>query len=302
MLVHKISWDESEFKKIIDVNSPFPKWKNSIAPTMEFTTSIDVRNGCIVDCVYCPQRTLQNVYKGERFLSIENFKKALSTIPKEIRITFAGFTEPWLNPKTTDMLLYAHEQGYQISVFTTGIGMTVEDVEKIKDIPYYGQPNGGFTLHLPDKDKKAKHPITKNYIKVIEKFKEVSGDIKNFNTMSMGEVDESISHIFQTNHVPEMWSRAGNLLRESILKPELLNRKEEYKSVYHGESPMTCGCLEKMYHNVMLPNGDVSLCCMDYGLEHILGNLLDQSYDEIIPENNSCFNICRFCENAVKPQ
>jgi hypothetical protein len=78
-------------------------------------------------------------------------------------------------------------------------------------------------------------------------------------------------------------------------------RKEEWKMANHGEKQMTCGCLEKMYHNVMLPNGDVSLCCMDYGLKHILGNLYEQDYEEIIPENNQCFELCRLCENAVEP-
>ena len=39
----------------------------------------------------------------------------------------------------------------------------------------------------------------------------------------------------------------------------------------------------KDYHsNILLPNGDVILCCMDYGLKHKLGNLLDQSYNEIL--------------------
>ena len=53
-----------------------------------------------------------------------------------------------------------------------------------------------------------------------------------------------------------------------------------------------------MYHNITLPNGDVSLCCMDYGLEHIIGNLLEQDYEDVIPDNNACFNLCRFCENG----
>ena len=277
------------------------KWKNSIMPTMEFTTSIDTKNGCVVDCVFCPQRTLQNSYKGERFLSLDNFKKAVDKIPEEIRVTFAGFTEPWLNPKTTDMLLYAHQKGHPISVFTTGIGMNVEDVEKIKDIPFAGNPNGGFVLHLPDQERKAKHPITDRYVKVIEKFGEVHKDIQNFTLMCMGTVHESVSHVFPEAPTYQMWSRAGNLLGESMMKPELLNRKDEYKSVYHGEQPMTCGCLEKLYHNIMLPNGDVSLCCMDYGLEHILGNLLEQDYEDVIPEDNTCFNLCKFCENAKKP-
>jgi hypothetical protein len=51
----------------------------------------------------------------------------------------------------------------------------------------------------------------------------------------------------------------------------------------------------------MLPNGDVSLCCMDYGLENILGNLFTQSYEEILPEPYHTFRICTFCENGVNP-
>ena len=276
-------------------------WENSIAPTMEFTTSIDVENGCVVDCVFCPQRTLQKVYKGERFLSMDNFKKTVDKLPTQVRVTFAGFTEPWLNPKATDMLLYADKEGHPISVFTTGIGMKLEDVDRIKDIQYAGNPNGGFVLHLPDQERKAKHPITKRYIEVIERFGEVHKDIHNFTLMCMGTVHESVRHVFPEAPTYQMWSRAGNLLGESIMKPELLNRKDEYKSVYHGDKEMTCGCLEKLYHNVMLPNGDVALCCMDYGLEHILGNLFEQPYDEIMPENNTCFNLCKFCENAVDP-
>ena len=280
---------------------PKKKWENSIMPTMEFTTSIDVKNGCVVDCVFCPQRTLQNVYKGERFLSLDNFKIAVDKMPKDIRVTFAGFTEPWLNPKTTEMLLYAHENGHPVSVFTTGIGMSLDDIERIKGVPFAGNPNGGFVLHLPDQERKAKHPITDRYIKVIERFGEVHSQIQNFTLMCMGTVHESVRHVFPEAPTYQMWSRAGNLLGESIMKPELLNRKDEYKSVYHGEQPMTCGCLEKLYHNIMLPNGDVSLCCMDYGLEHILGNLVEQEYDEVIPEDNTCFNLCRFCENAKRP-
>lgn len=226
---------------------------------------------------------------------------SLDKIPKEVRITFAGFTEPWLNPKCTDMVLYAHEKGHPISIFTTGIGMTLDDLEKIKHIPFAGAPNGNFTLHLPDAERKAKHPITDKYIKLIERFGELKNEIHNFQVMTMGTVHESVSHIFPTAHSPEMWSRAGNLSREMILKPELLNRSNEFKSVYHGDKPKTCGCVEKLYHNVILPNGDVSLCCMDYGLKNIIGNIFTQSYEEIVPKYNSCFDICKFCENGVDP-
>ena len=49
----------------------------------------------------------------------------------------------------------------------------------------------------------------------------------------------------------------------------------------------------------MLPNGDVSLCCMDYGLEEITGNLLKQEYNDVIPDPYEVFTLCRQCENAI---
>lgn len=277
------------------------KWELVQFPTLEITTSVPP-NGCAVDCVFCPQRTLEKVYKGERKLSLENFKMVVDKLPQKVRITFAGFTEPWLNRDTTDMILYAHEKGHLVAVFTTGIGMQISDMERIKHIPFSPNPNGGFVLHLPDEERLAKHPITPRYIEVLEYIHSIKDQITNFSVMAMGKSHHSIEHIFHDYVIYEMWSRAGNLIGETILKPELLNVKERFKSVYHGKAERTCKCEEKLYHNVMLPNGDVALCCMDYGLEHIIGNIFTQDYAEIIPKPFACFNLCRFCENGVSPE
>lgn len=277
-----------------------PKWRLCGSPTMEITTCVP-RQGCVIDCVFCPQRVLQRVYEGERYLSLESFKILLEKIPNEVRITFAGYTEPWLNKGCTDMLVHAHEKGHPISVFTTAVGMGVDDVARIKNIPFAPPPNGGFTLHLPDEERLARHPISKKYIEVLEYIKSVEGEIANFSIMSMGGIHPDVRHIYESAKVHEMWSRAGNLLGEAILRPELLNLKDRFKSVYHGEKQMTCNCEERLYHNVLLPNGDVSLCCMDYGLKQIIGNLYNQDYEDIIPEPFSCFDMCRFCENGIDP-
>lgn len=278
------------------------KWRLTEWPTLEITTTIPEK-GCVVDCIFCPQRTLEKVYKGERILSLDGFKQIIDKIPKQIRITFAGFVEPWMNKHCTDMVLYAAEQGHPVGVFTTAIGMKIEDVERIKDIKFCPSfPNGGFVLHLPDQGRLAKHPITKNFIKTMEYIHSIYHQIENFSVMSMGPPHESIKHLFPNPSIGEMYSRAGNLLGEAILKPSLINLKDSFGAVYHGEKPMTCNCPENIYHNVLLPNGDVSLCCQDYSLEHILGNLYTQSYDEILPNPGACFDLCRYCENGISPE
>lgn len=287
--------DQSEAYDIIVKEKNY--WKFSEAPTMEITTVVPEK-GCVVDCVFCPQRTLEKAYKGERRMDLSKYKSAIDKIPNNVRITFAGFVEPWMHSQCTEMVLYAHATGHPISAFTTGVGVSIDDIEAIKHIPFAGKPNGGFVLHLPDQDRKAKHPINKKYVETIEHFGKIAHEIQNFSVMVMaGEVHESVRHVFPQAPSYAMWSRAGNLIGETILKPELLNNP--FKTIYHDIDKMTCGCEERMYHNVMLPNGDISLCCMDYGVTEITGNIFDQSYNEVIPKPYSCYDMCKYCENGV---
>lgn len=289
------------------------KWRAASWPTLEITTNI-LDKGCINDCVFCPQRILTNKYSGEIVLTLENFKKALETVPKEITIIFSGFSEPFMNKETIDMILYAHKKGHKLAIFTTGVGLSIKDFDRIKHIPfssgpenpilsYKGEPmlNGGFTLHIPDQEEYAKHPITKKYIQLLEHIKNSWNEIKGIRIVCMGTVHDKVKHIFAGALPIEIWSRANNVNKEMDLKPELkaLEGKGLWKSAYRGEGPTTCGLDEKLYHNVLMPNGDLVLCCMDYDQEHILGNLFTQKYEDIIPELNTPFNICRFCENGI---
>lgn len=278
-------------------------WRNTQWPTLEITTNI-AKKGCVVDCAFCPQRILEKSYNSDkRIMTLDEFKSMIDKVPKEVRITFAGFTEPWLNKNCTDMVLYAHEKGHPVSVFTTGVGMTPEDVERLATIPYAGNPNGGFCLHLPDQEQIAKHPINANYIRTIEKFKQLQPKIQNFYTMCMSDnVHEAIKHLYPTAAVPAFWNRAGNLVGEAKLKPELDKLRGKWMSAPVAEDPRTCGCVEDLYHNVLLPNGDVSLCCMDYSLEYIIGNIQTQEYDDILPAPDTTYDMCRRCENGIKPR
>jgi Iron-sulfur cluster-binding domain len=49
----------------------------------------------------------------------------------------------------------------------------------------------------------------------------------------------------------------------------------------HHEVPVSCSFTPFYDQNVMLPNGDVVLCCMDYSLKHKLGNLITGDYYDL---------------------
>ena len=71
-------------------------------------------------------------------------------------------------------------------------------------------------------------------------------------------------------------SRASNLNDDGVRKkaPTMTN--------YEGGVGKRTGKIicktNSLKHNVLIPNGDVHLCCMDYGLESNGGNLLENDY------------------------
>lgn len=255
---------------------------------MEITTGI----GCTPNCRFCPQKTFLKAYKSPKHkLSLEDFKKALDKMPKRIIIIFSGFAEPFLNKNCSKMILYASEKGHPVSIFSTGTGMTLEDLNLIKGIRFGGSPHGGFVLHLADEEGYADIKVDDNYLQLLNAIKEAN--IHNLQLRTMGSLHKKVRSVFPQNIVStqNMNSRAGNLTNEDV--------KENYCSSNH-KGNVICGREEYIYNNVMLPNGDIVLCCQDFGLKHILGNILDEPYEKIMPEPLATYELCKSCHNAIE--
>jgi MoaA/NifB/PqqE/SkfB family radical SAM enzyme len=177
-------------------------------------------------------------------LTLEDFKKAVSKVPKKVAIHFSGFSEPFLNPQCLEMIEYAYSKGHKIVLFSTLVGLKPENVKRLKKC------NPEVILHLPDKLGNAKIPVTENYKKTLDAV------LKNLNVNGYYVMDENFlsnERAGQCNDSPKRHVR-GWFFCEKLLAGQF----------------------------VMLPNCDVVLCCMDYGLKHPLGNLLKQSWNEII--------------------
>lgn len=255
---------------------------------------LTLRVGCRNMCRYCPQLLIIKQYnklKDDVIMSFETFKTCLDKIPKSVRIDFSGMTEPWLNKDATKMLLYAYKSGFKkISVFTTTIGMTEKDFEKIRDIPFIE-----FMVHLADEEGNTKIQVTNEYLKLLDKIKRAG--IKNIAYMTMGEIHPLLKKSF------------GKLAEEKLMLSRASNL--EFMPKIYQRGPIMCNSPSGLKHNVLLPNGDVYLCCMDYALTHKLGNLLKDGYDtlfdkkEFIDIKQKLKNeilgdvICRHCECAV---
>ena len=269
---------------------------------MEITTLI----GCKVQCKFCPQELLMNKYQEKNktekitwgkpvLMEYDTFKTCIDKIPKNVDIHFSGYAESWLNPDCTRMLLYAYEQGHDISVFSVLEGMTTKDVDLIKHIPF-----AKFEIHLPEIQNYAKIAVNAHYLEVLKKI--ISCNIHHLCYMSMGDLPLIIQEVIGTNFPPNlMIDRAGN--------------SEHGKKTQQKYGPLLCSRasengINTLDQNVLLPNGDVCLCAMDYGYQYVLGNLITSDYKSLfnsiafknIKEKMSSedsYIMCRFCNLSI---
>lgn len=248
---------------------------------IEVTTYI----GCPLACLYCPQDLLAKKYKGEGYtgkkeMPLGSFKAMLYKIPKVVQIIFSGYVEPWTNQYCTDMVLHTLDKGYKISIFTTLQGLSVEDATKVlNELRKRDDQLNILCVHLPDKDMFMRGwKDTPEYWKVLDLFLaffvEKGGLSSRFKAMTMDKNGEPHPEVVKRYGINlagfSAWDRAASLdteknkVDESVMKPTVKN------TFANG-----CAATPSTYYNhqVLLPNGDIQICCMDYGLKNKLGNL-----------------------------
>ena len=247
---------------------------------LEITTHI----GCPINCLDCPQALLRSRYHGKADLDFEDYKAAIDKVPAGTRIDFSGMCEPFVNRSCTDMILYAAGKGYPLALYTTLQGSTLEDCERLCDVHF-----DVVTIHLPDCDGRSHFNITDEYLEALR-----SWNCDNYSCH--GRIDDRVRpYLKQRNLITYMHDRAGNVEHRGHIS---ISQDKDLWCITSGKD---------MNHNVLLPDGTVIMCCMDYGMTGVFGNLFTQTYEEVInsPEARamretltSGESICRHCANA----
>lgn len=234
--------------------------------------------GCTVNCKYCPQDVMLKKYyetdkKRQRVMTIDNFKKILQHTPDNCIIDFSGMTEPFNNPDCLDMIRMACNAGRKVYLFTTLSEVDEETVEELIKLPIYY-----MTLHVADKCGYAYIPTTETYYRNVErvisaKKKDGSPFVDFINAQTAPE--ERVAQICLDKYeiMRSVQNRAGNV------KDETAQHRE--KIIEAGEVIKCCFCGDDLSNSVVLPDGTLLICNMDYGMQHVLGNLYDEDYDTI---------------------
>ena len=120
---------------------------------MKHAIEVTTKIGCSNVCEYCPQSTLIKRYRErighdkDTMMTLDTFKKCISTMPTDIGLNFTGYVEPYLNPECTDMIIHAFDKGHELLLNTTLVGMTIENWDRL--IKHGVVFQHGVHVHLP---------------------------------------------------------------------------------------------------------------------------------------------------------
>jgi radical SAM protein with 4Fe4S-binding SPASM domain len=220
-------------------------------------------------------------------MSRGDFDTILSKLPQDCEAHFSGFSEPFLHRDAAEMMALAASLGHEVHLYTTLMGLNARQAEHLAKAKL-----ACVRLHVPDTvGLKVRTDI---WLRQLDLFLTTGHP---FTCMAMGPLDPQLQFVLSNRGInvelPEMLSRAGNLWQPP------------HTRVVAGQ-PMRC-TMSRWHSNVVLPNGDVYGCCMDYGLTVPLGNLLAQSYEDIYAAGEqwrlntepAAAGICATCEWAA---
>lgn len=224
---------------------------------------------CPNKCLFCPQELFEQRYPHTGYLSLDEFRTAIGKIPEQSTVVFAGFTEPCMNQDVPDMILEAAARGHQVMLLTTLVGLNLADYERIRHINF-----AHFSVHVPDNQGTMFLAQSRYYDEVLRYVSENPPNGVFLFNHHRGQPREDVAQYAHGSFPLILHDRAGNL--EGDLGA--------VKVYHHGNIQCGHNFLFQRPHGggMMLPNGDVYLCCSDFGLQHRLGNLLADSWEEIM--------------------
>jgi organic radical activating enzyme len=255
------------FENIKGVN--LTKWGKDPYMLIEFSLFVK----CPVDCSYCPHESL-NAASKEKYIDIEAFKLFLSKIPNSVGLVYAGFCEPLFYKNFNSVVKYAHSKNYRQFVATT----LPDKFDDNLDVFFNESLWAGRSIHL--RDEHMKYKVENNYYKNLDKF------FRQMHFNKNEKLDNRFSFLGETidKKIILLLKKYNLIHLHTKLKPyQRIESPIEYEQAEKGSFLAgSIYCTRGFYKKQMVvPGGDVVLCCMDVEKKHILGNLNKTDYHGI---------------------
>lgn len=237
---------------------------------------LEITNVCNLNCVFCPKTT-----REKHSMTLDEFDTLTTRLAGEVRfLYFHLMGEPFLHPLLPEFILMARRKGFT-PVITTNGTLLAQRGDLLDALPHKLQ----ISLHSHEGNGKdnpeqyidevmafAKEAAQRGCIVVLRLWNE--GGLNRMNDSILDMIAECQPRPWTQRH--DGWKLAENLYVES---DDMFEWPDLQHDVYKEEE-VFCYALRNQIG--VLADGTVVPCCLDHNGDMPLGNLYDNSLNEIL--------------------
>ncbi len=238
---------------------------------------IEITNSCNLNCSFCSP-----VKKTKRFMSVTEFEHILKEVSSKTDYIYLHVKgEPMLHPDLIDFLHLAEKYDIKVNLTTNGT-LFPKLVDKLKDCKALRKIN--FSLHCEQDNPNYLDEIFKS----VEKLPLETIIIYRLWTLKDGELDEKSTSIVEKikdyyDLSPETVEKIVNEKNTKINSTIYVDKDNEFEWPDADKGIETNGfCMALKTQLAILCDGTVVPCCLDSNGVIELGNIYNQSLEEII--------------------
>ena len=241
---------------------------------------LEITNACNLDCLFCPKTK-----RNKRRLTLEEFDTLSSKLEGKIQfLYFHLMGEPTLHPQLPKMVLMARNKGFIPVITTNGTFLKNAD-ELIKAKPhkiqislqaYEGNGMQEVDAYMEEVMAFSKKASQEGIIVILRLWNQ--GGYETRNEQILNKIAKFQPRPWIERH--DGWKLADNLYVEFDKMFEWPD--EKYNAFADDLDNVFCYALRNQIG--VLVDGSVVPCCLDHDGDMVLGNLYNQTFDEIVTQ------------------
>ena len=257
---------------------------------------IEITNICNLKCKFCPETT-----RTKQFMSVENFEEVIRKIAKFTKLVCLHVKgEPLLHSNLEELLKILEKYNLKTNITTNGT-LLKDKLDIIKNSKSVRQIN--ISLHSSTQNKLFGKQYLKDIFESVEKQENIIISYRLWNLKTIKENDINCEIIQEISDYYNIENLREKLTRNEFLKIRdniFINQDTEFTwPNIENELIIENGrCLALKEQIGILVDGTVVPCCLDNNGDIPLGNILEETMEDILNKNKTN-EIKRNFENQI---
>jgi len=257
---------------------------------------IEITNICNLKCKFCPETK-----RNKMFMNVDDFEKIIHKTYKHTNLVCLHVKgEPLLHHKLQDILKILEKYNLKANITTNGT-LIKQQLEILKNSKSIRQIN--ISLHSATQNEKIDEQYFKDIFESVEQLKDVMISYRLWNLQNIEENDVNEDIIKSIEQYYNIQGLKQQLIENDFLKIReniFINQDIEFTwPDINKEKIIEKGrCLALKEQVAILVDGTVVPCCLDNNGDIPLGNILEESIEDILAKPKST-EIKKNFENSV---